>query len=118
MGKIEYDSNNSGGHWWLKDEHWVALEKAGWVVDWFSTQDHPFRSSREDGRWLGGLASRACKEGFASMREGVEEWERLTGQSSTEAGCPCCGQPHNFEFTDDDGKSSFGPSISYEARWD
>ncbi len=27
--KIEYSSNNSGGDWWLKDEDWFALEKAG-----------------------------------------------------------------------------------------
>lgn len=31
---VEYDSNNSGGSWWLKDEDWAALEKAGWYVQW------------------------------------------------------------------------------------
>lgn len=33
-GFISYDSNNSGGRWWLKDEDWKALEDAGWHVDW------------------------------------------------------------------------------------
>lgn len=31
---VEYDSNNSGGSWWLKDSHWRALEAAGWKVQW------------------------------------------------------------------------------------
>ncbi len=32
--KVEYTTNNSGGEWWLKDKDWIALEKAGWYVDW------------------------------------------------------------------------------------
>ena len=32
--KVEYESNNSGGSWWLKDEDWIAMEKAGWDVGW------------------------------------------------------------------------------------
>lgn len=32
--KLEYDSNNSGGDWWLKDKDWAAMEKAGWTVEW------------------------------------------------------------------------------------
>lgn len=31
---VEYDSNNSGGRWWLDDEDWRALEDAGWFVNW------------------------------------------------------------------------------------
>ena len=34
MIKVEYRSNNSGGDWWLKDEDWKKLEKAGWYVEW------------------------------------------------------------------------------------
>jgi len=33
-GILYYDSNNSGGSWWLKDEDWKALEEAGWTVHW------------------------------------------------------------------------------------
>jgi len=25
----EYRSNNSGGHWWLTDEHWKNLKRLG-----------------------------------------------------------------------------------------
>jgi hypothetical protein len=32
--RVEYDSNNSGGGWWVKDEGWKALEEAGWHVIW------------------------------------------------------------------------------------
>ena len=34
MKKVTYDSNNSGGRWWPKDEHWQKLEDAGWYVVW------------------------------------------------------------------------------------
>ena len=30
----EYDSNNSGGSWWLSDQNWIDLEQAGWKVEW------------------------------------------------------------------------------------
>jgi len=32
--RVEYDSNNSGGGWWLDDEDWRKLEVAGWTVNW------------------------------------------------------------------------------------
>jgi hypothetical protein len=31
---VEYNSNNSGGGWWLDDKDWRKLEKAGWLVEW------------------------------------------------------------------------------------
>jgi hypothetical protein len=31
---LEYDSNNSGGRWWLGDQDWKNLEDAGWTVHW------------------------------------------------------------------------------------
>jgi len=103
--KVEYDSNNSGGSWWLNDDQWKALEKAGWVVDW-----------KED-RWLGALATRATREGMG-LQEAVAEWESVTGESSTDAGCACCGQPHNFTLYDDQGKYvDSGPTTEYSASW-
>lgn len=148
--RVKYDSNNSGGHWWLEDKDWEALEKAGWEVEWgqkyfcHSTYRMPeekqpdyltelcpdgksckghrqYQSYAEalaaDARWLGSLARAAHREGL-SMREAAEEWERVTGKSATDAGCPCCGQPHNFTEYDDDGKYvASGPSTSYEASW-
>lgn len=115
--KVEYSSNNSGGHWWLTDADWYALEKAGWKVEWKKDQTDLLFRSDEDGRWLGALATSAEREGL-HLREAAEEWEQITGQSSTEAGCPCCGQPHCFTEYDDDGKwVDSGPNISYEANW-
>lgn len=104
--KVEYSANNSGGHWWVEDDGWKALEKAGWKVDW------------KDGRWLGALATSATKENCASMEKAVDEWERLTGCSSTDAGCPCCGQPHYFTCYDDAGNEvSSGPNTRHEVEW-
>ena len=31
---VEYNSNNSGGSWWLKDYDWAKLELDGWKVRW------------------------------------------------------------------------------------
>lgn len=145
---VEYNSNNSGGSWWLKDEHWKALEAAGWKVQWaslenLSTEDGKDYVREVDGtpklvplgqgnsrfgflaredadgeyRWLGALAKNAFRVGVP-MRDAAEEWERITGLYSTDAGCACCGQPHRFTEYDDAGKYvCSGPSASYEAHW-
>ena len=47
--KITYDSNNSGGSWWLKDEDWKALEKEGWTVLWI-TKEHTRRIKEAQAR--------------------------------------------------------------------
>jgi hypothetical protein len=97
--QVEYSSNNSGGSWWLSDADWYALERAGWDVRWQKDEANPiFRS--DDGRFLGALANRATKQ-FNSLGEGIQEWERITGKTSTELGCGCCGPPHSFH--DDKG---------------
>jgi hypothetical protein len=98
--RVEYNSNNSGGEWWLKDEDWLALEAAGWKVDWCRDDVSP---GIRDERFLGALATSATREGL-SLEEAVAEWERVTGEFSEETGCPCCGQPHNFSLYDDDGE--------------
>lgn len=121
---IEYESNNSGGHWWLEDEDWKALEDAGWSVKWgglwfcksdFSfgrpepsysitecegeCQGHRVYQSFEEAikgeRWLGSIAKEAEKE-FTSMKECLKEFEHITGKDVSEEGCNCCGPPHYF----------------------
>jgi len=92
---VEYDSNNSGGYWWLKDEDWHNMEKAGWEVDWYKNRKDKYI----DGRWLGALASGAKKE-FPLVRDAILEFERITGQDASAEGCNCCGPPHNFSWTD------------------
>ena len=71
----------------------------------------------DEARWLGSLAKQATRQGLP-LREAAEEWERVTGMSSTDAGCPCCGLPHNFTEYDDDGDYvASGPEASYQASW-
>lgn len=113
--KVEYSSNNSGGDWWLKDEHWFALEKAGWKVNWIKDDPYHLKWDRGD-RWLGALATRAERIGL-TLKEAVSEWEDVTGLSSTDAGCPCCGQPHYFSYYENDKYISSGPNTSYECEW-
>jgi hypothetical protein len=92
--KVCYSSNNSGGHWWLTDENWHALEAAGWQVRW--VKDNPDGLFPADGvRWLGALATEATREGL-TLGEAVAEWESVTGAFAEDEGCVCCGQPHYF----------------------
>jgi hypothetical protein len=99
--RIEYSSNNSGGRWWLTDDHWKALEAAGWKVDWFAQQtDRVFRTVGDDGRWLGALASSAEKD-FETPADAMREFERITGQDVMNEGCNCCGAPHCFSWGED-----------------
>lgn len=147
MNYVEYMSNNSGGHWWLTDQQWKALEKAGWIVAWASLEyaytpkgEHernkdgtpkliPVGSrpsefgsfAKKDGRgkyrYLGALAKTAFRVGL-NLRDAAAEWERVTKLDSTDAGCPCCGQPHNFtEYTKSGEYVASGPSAQYVAKW-
>ena len=98
---IEYNSNNSGGEWWLSDQDWKDLEAAGWAVDWIATTKYPpLGRPRPDGRWLGALATSAYREGL-SRDAAIAEWERVTGKDSEAGGCSCCGSPHYFRVDDD-----------------
>lgn len=102
---VEYSSNNSGGSWWLSDEDWLALEKAGWNVEWVKDQVH-YKDMVRDGRWLGALATSATREGL-NLGSAISEWEYITGETSNDLGCSCCGSPHSFSFTGDDGTSEY-----------
>lgn len=98
---VKYSSNNSGGSWWLKDEDWLALEKAGWKVEW--VRDNPNTLFKDDGgeRSLGALASRAEKE-FETPGAAMREFEAVTGQTVSDEGCNCCGAPHSFSWGEGD----------------
>ncbi len=104
--KVTYSSNNSGGRWWLKDEDWHALEKAGWVVSWYKNNTK-YCKPGEDGRWLGGLAGDAYKivdarTELVAETIAVDEWSFLTKGNASSRGCNCCGTPHNFYVTTPD----------------
>jgi len=120
---IEYRSNNSGGNWWLSDKNWQDLEAAGWYVEWggkfFCASSYEkipegkedcglgekcpgHRKAEndeeaEDMRWLGCLAHTATKE-FVDVKEGLQEFERITGLDISDEGCNCCGAPHTFSW--------------------
>ena len=112
MSYVEYDSNNSGGRWWLTDQNWLDLEKAGWDVKWYRNEE--YYKTGEDGRWLGALAGKATKAGV-TIGAAISEWENITGQNSADLGCACCGTPHSFTLYDDNGdwKDSYSPSFPY-----
>ncbi len=130
---LAYSSNNSGGYWWLTDEDWFALEDAGWIVHWehpheqahgdivheptqytFSGHDHSYsdeliaveRPDRDSERSLGALATSAVLQ-TTDPEAGIAQWEAITGQSSLEEGCNCCGEPHNFTFYNAESNSSY-----------
>lgn len=95
---VEYSSNNSGGSWWLTDADWVALEKAGWIVDW--VKDREGESARwldkdDPTRTLGALATYACLK-TDNLREAIRSWEAAVDQQASALGCSCCGPPHYF----------------------
>lgn len=83
---IEYDSNNSGGSWWLTDQDWKLLEDNGWKVAW-----HP------GGRRNGSLA-RSAKGNFEDPGQAMRRFEEITGADVTDDGCNCCGAPHSFSW--------------------
>ena len=148
MGYVEYAPNNSGGDWWLSDDDWRALEKAGWIVAWAgleflydekgqyvrdeygipklvpvgqgSSRFVSFSKPDASGeyRYLGALAKYAFKPDCEHIHEAVSEFERVTGACATDAGCPCCGVPHNFTSYDVNGRDiDSGPDVEYTASF-
>lgn len=96
--KIEYDSNNSGGNWWLEDKDWEALEAAGWEVEWGGLGSSFSKEKPKKGdRWLGALACTASKN-FETPGDAMREFEKITGQDVSNGGCNCCGAPHRFRW--------------------
>lgn len=80
---IYYDSNNSGGDWWLTDADWKKLEQHGWIIDW------------KPERWLGALATSA-KRDLPTVAMAKAEFAYITNKDPDEDGCECCGPPHYF----------------------
>jgi hypothetical protein len=98
--KITYNSNNSGGRWWLKDKDWKNLEKKGWKVEWYGPKNNPLGMLDKSGnRFLGALATIASKN-FKTVGDAIKEFEKITGQDASDEGCNCCGPPHTFTWDD------------------
>lgn len=54
LGILDYEANNSGGRWWLKDADWKALEDAGWTVHWIcrTQRDHSDVGGSKEARMI------------------------------------------------------------------
>ncbi len=123
--RVTYNSNNSGGRWWLNDKNWLALERAGWYVIWggyqfchsrYDARVPPICASEKDcgghrkyesakivkgDRWLDALAREAYAE-FPSLAEAIRAWEHIVKQDASDEGCNCCGPPHGFSTAEHD----------------
>jgi hypothetical protein len=126
MIRVKYSSNNSGGGWWLTDQNWIDLHKAGWQLkkhpddNVYSSDGRgcdenweldPHKAIEDNRRWLGAICTSARKD-FKTMREAIEEFENITGENVAAEGCNCCSQPNSFSGEDlDTGKYVSGPSI-------
>jgi hypothetical protein len=128
---VTYDSNNSGGHWWLSDEYCEKLAEAGWNVHWVgdgslmggrpsTAYSEPLKPCPKtaDMRWLGALACSASKE-FDNASDAIAEWEQITGQAANEEGCNCCGSPHSFQYDDEEGERHYSSVevVATEINW-
>lgn len=91
--RVEYESNNSGGVWWLTSADWKALEAAGWEVRWLRVPQ------------LGTPALKAVKRN-ATLVTATADFEQVTGANAADRGCDCCGPPHTFYLypSDDAGQ--------------
>lgn len=115
---VTYDSNNSGGFWWLSDSDWDALAEAGWNVHWGGRQHvkdalAPVEDTGQ--RYLGARAVSAAKK-FERPEDAIEEFERVTGQDASDEGCNCCGNPHSFDYEDAEGNRHFTSVERVETR--
>lgn len=72
--KVIYDSNNSGGSFWIDADDIAKMEAAGWkhlrYMTWVLEAD-----SVDDAKWA---------------------WADLLNMDPDAIGCECCGPPHNF----------------------
>lgn len=119
---VEYDSNNSGGDWWLKDEDWEKLEKAGWLVqragqefvfndksnylkdkDGFPT----FTENDKDATYLNSKYRQHAWKKFETIQEAITEFEEITGANVSDEGCNCCGSPHSFNWSEEGKKDDY-----------
>lgn len=87
MGYIRMRENNSGGDFWLTQEHYEKLFALGWEGEGVDP------SNRYEGRVL---INRTL-----SPRMALAQFEDVTGYSPDEEGCGCCGQPFYFVQYDD-----------------
>lgn len=72
--KVIYDSNNSGGFFWIDGDDIAKMEAAGW-------KHHSYMKWMLDAE---------------SVESAKEQWAALLNMDPDEIGCECCGPPHDF----------------------
>jgi len=73
-GWIEYDSNNSGGSFWLKDKDWKALEDAGWHVQWIHVTSKSYGGKTYESSESGRRYGETWEEATAPFKVGDLRW--------------------------------------------
>lgn len=92
MIKVKYSGNNSGGSFWTEKKDHETLKKEGWKTsNGYLSDGEPTEAEGE----------------FPSIKEALQSFERATGLDVTEEGCNCCGAPHRFEWTMEDGTREY-----------
>lgn len=66
--------------------------------------DAPEEIKTKDDRYMGALAKSAVSRDYPDARAAIEDWERITGQTASDEGCNCCGNPHDFTPLKDNGE--------------
>lgn len=86
---VEYNSNNSGGGWWLSDEDWAKLETEGWYVAWLGLSfcNTEYRFSNDHGKAPNTCPPKECPghRGAESFEEAKKSNNRWLGALAREA---------------------------------
>ncbi len=95
MKRYVFEENNSGGHWWLKREDYDKLLANGWTCNIPDTDPRAKKPWHEGDDVLYGERKYTSKE-FSTIKDAVEDWQRITGRNFWEQGCNCCGAPYEI----------------------
>lgn len=109
MPTYSLDNNNSGGSFWIGPEDVKKLRDTGWyprprTADSFVPFGDPdnYFGTRCTYEELHDL--RVEKP---TIREAIEEFEKITGQNFFALGCTCCGAPFTMVEIDEDGETIY-----------
>lgn len=102
---VRYNTNNSGGSYWLTSDDWQKLRDAGWRLEDWGNAYYENGNSIADESGLPKVKYEADVYNavggykmFNTIQEAISEFEELTGQDVSDEGCNCCGPPHSFTW--------------------
>jgi hypothetical protein len=116
MKKYEFDENNSGGSWWLGKKEYDNLLANGWE---YEASEYDLEHGYDKKGMFGDDEvpygwRHSLTKSFNSMREAIEDWEKLTGQDFFDPGCACCGAPFSMSAK---GEYESGGSVQKPRPW-